>query len=110
MEIIIDKFQHVTNKELKAEGRKARLGYMFRKGTKVYWNGRCPICGEWLSHNFDTDVEKFIRNGQWDFTKKKMTHCAKTRLCSDYYQDWLKCREQKTLDLFMRLKKQKIIA
>lgn len=110
MNIIIDRFNEISSKDQVLAGHKRRLGHVFVKNGVVVWEGRCPICGEWLSHDFGKDRLKLIAEGRWDFDKKRMTHCAKTRLCSDYYQDCLKAKERKMEESFEKYLKMGFVA
>ena len=114
MQIISDKYQPVSNATLAGEGHKRRIGYTFKKGEKVAWRGKCPICGDWISHDFANDRQKMIEEGRWDFDKKRMTHCGKNSLCRDWWQKYKehneKLKSMQTEELFFTLKRKGMIA
>jgi hypothetical protein len=111
MHVQMGHYELVDNHQLRREGHKGRIGYTYRKPDgQVYWEGRCPICGEQLSHNFTTDRDKFIREGKWDFKKKRMIFCGKNKLCSDWYYEYLKDKAAKTEKLYEQYKAMGLVA
>lgn len=113
MNIKMGSYRELSNKELRESGHIERLGHTFEKettfGKVVTWEGRCPICGEWVTHDFGKDREQFIRDGRWDFKKKRLTHCAKNKLCSDWYYEHQRFLQRESANLFKKLLKQKLV-
>lgn len=83
MQIIIDPFTKVTNKDLFKSGRKAQLGYVYKRLNKGDYarEVRCPICGVWVRYD-EKEKVKMINGNRWDFEKRRMGHCGSSN-CSD---------------------------
>lgn len=91
------------------------LGHKFEKQGQVVHDFRCWICGKW--YNYSTlDISRLIKEGRWDFHKKRSKHCG-----SSHCEEWNRQHEAHkarveaehaitSLDLFKRLKKKKLVA
>ena len=100
-------FRKLTNLELIARGKKARLGHTFINEDNASFDVRCPICGRWVRYDYK-EKERMIREGRWDFSKDRMAHCGNS-LCEDYLHLCKKDRERKTKELFIDLQKRHLI-
>ncbi len=98
--------QVIVPNEYKKQNQHKHLGAIYiDKDGKEWQDFYCPICGATVSYRRSKeDIERYIKEGRWNFLHKNLDACWKDSICRDYYHEFLVAKfkrndiEQKFID------------